>query len=942
MHRFIIFIFFSGLLYLGLSQTGPAPAKASLLSVYKSADQVYLKAEDWAVRSEKDDAFADKADQEYRRALGLFMRLLPDAQKTGYDSLLFFIRLKSGLIAHYFDSLELAKSLYLGSLSLRGKLALADSLYFKPWLFSGSILYRQNQLDSAIGNLREAEILNNRYGGKLDGSERLFNLLGVIYYETGNFRQAINYFQKALDLLSERNPTEQSLRANYQINIGSTLLKLEEYKEAKKIFENVLETGIFSNELYHKLALIHLRENDYAGSVDLLKKVAYPNSRKEIDLYLNNAEAFDGLDQPDSAEHYLHLALAENLKWNGRRKNISYGLILKFQADRQAKKGQYAEALPFYQQALQQFDNAFDDQDFHSNPTGFSGVYSYINLFKTLTDKGETLEKWYAQDNRTATLESALSAYRSAFSLADHVERFYNSDEARLFLGRIKHAAHSRPIDIGLKLFKLTGKKEYLEEVYLLDQRNKASVLALNIRLQELASGIGPRNEIFRKETEIRTSITRFSLKAAVITDSTEEALIKSQIRDLEIELDKIREEIKSDPRHRELLSQEMIPSVNQLHRILDNYTAILSFHMAEEKILVMIITANRFNYYEVPLTQKFLREVESLQNALHQDQPGYRYAGKEQAAWLYKELMGPAMTSLAQSKRLIIIPDDELHYLPFEALEDENGNYLVKKFAIQYQYSTALLGNKATVSPTTPILSFAPFAGSGYRDSAVSLGQLPASAEEVQSMNGKILLDSAATKSNFLKWANRYRVIHLATHANADNQDPQLSYINFYPGTPASRLYAPEIYDLQLDTASLVILSACETGTGQLIKGEGLMSLSRAFAYAGCPNIIMSLWKTEDRVTAFITQRLYFYLEKNETTDRALQLAKTDLMNNPDFDPSLKTPNFWAPLVLIGEYQPNHKRSNWPWVAGGIVTILLGYYFMKKRKPAAGSPAAG
>lgn len=128
------------------------------------------------------------------------------------------------------------------------------------------------------------------------------------------------------------------------------------------------------------------------------------------------------------------------------------------------------------------------------------------------------------------------------------------------------------------------------------------------------------------------------------------------------------------------------------------------------------------------------------------------------------------------------------------------------------------------------------------------------------------------------------------------------------------------------------MILSACETGTGQLIKGEGLMSLSRAFAYAGCPNIITSLWKAEDRSTAFITQRLHYYLEKNETKDKALQLAKIDLLNNPEIDPSLKSPNFWAPLVLIGEYEPDHKRSNWPWVALGIVTILLGYYFYKKK----------
>ena len=95
------------------------------------------------------------------------------------------------------------------------------------------------------------------------------------------------------------------------------------------------------------------------------------------------------------------------------------------------------------------------------------------------------------------------------------------------------------------------------------------------------------------------------------------------------------------------------------------------------------------------------------------------------------------------------------------------------------------------------------------------------------------------------------------------NNEKPAQSFITFYPSTPDYKLYAGEIADLKLDSTQLVILSACETGAGQLVKGEGLMSLSRAFAYAGCPNIITSLWKAEDRTTAYLTQQLHYYLEK-------------------------------------------------------------------------------
>lgn len=932
MQRIVLSLLLGSLLLYCFSQEAPLQPPASILSDYKSADKIYQRAEQLAIASESDESLVETADQEYLRAARLFLQLLPAVQRAGNDSLAFFIQLKSGLVQHYFDSLELAKKLYLGALEHKNRIRIADSFYFKPSLFTGSILYRQDKMDSALLYLRRAEQINTMYQGRLDGSERLFNLFGVIHYETGNYRQAVNYFEKALALLAELNPAEKSLRANYKINIGSTLMKIEEYAAAKKIFEEVLTYNVFNNELFHKLGLISIREKDFPKATDYLRKVSYPNSKKLIDLNLNFAMAFDGSAQPDSAEQYLHQALAENLKWNGHRKNISYGLILKYQADTRAGKGLYKEALPLYQQAIVQFDNQFNEQDPLKNPEQFSGVFSYINLFNTLTAKADLLEKMYEQDKKTATLETALATYRSAFMLADYVERSYNSDEARLFLGRIKHDAHSRPIAIGLRLFKLTKKKEYLEEVYFFDQRNKATVLSLNLKMQELASSGRIKDDLFSREIDVKTAITRLSLKSASETDSLQLSELNARIRDYEIELERIREEINQDPERRELLAAEKIPSVRQLHRMLDNTTAILSFHLAEEELLILVITSSKFEYYQVPINLRFFKEVETLRDALHNTSQEYRYGGSVSAARLYKQLFSPILPSLVQSRRLIIIPDDELHYLPFEVLEDEKKNYLLQKFSIQYQYSTALLGNKPPHKMSKRVLSFAPFYSAGYQDSVSSLSKLPSSGEEAQQLNGLNLLDNAASKSNFLLSANRYNVIHLATHASADNKDPLQSFISFYPGNRESRLYAREIYDLQLDTTSLVILSACETGKGKLVKGEGLMSLSRAFAYAGCPNIITSLWKAEDRVTAFITQRLHYYLGKNETKDKALQLAKTDLLNNPDIEPGLKTPNYWAPLVLIGDYEADHKRSNWSFVAIGIVLTLLAYYYYKKK----------
>lgn len=936
MLRILITCLFGTVLLFSSSQQSPYRNHSILLANYKLADQVYKKAAALALRSENDESLVTAADREYQKAGDQMLKLIPEAIQAGHDSLLFFIHLKAGLARHYFDSLQEAKNHYLSAIALRTILHIPDSFYFQPYLYAGNILFRQDKLDSAQLLLKEAEQLAGQYPF-LKESERLYNLLGVMHYENGNYRQAVIYFEKALSLIHELNPKEKSLQANYKINIASTLLKTEENAKAKKILEELLQENFYTNELYHKLGLVYLKENNYHRAIQLFSKVVYGSNKKNIDLYLNFSQAFSYAGSNDSAEQYLHRALAENLKWNGHQRNTSYGLLLKFQADQLAQKGFYKETLPLYQQSIMQFDHHFSETDVNKNPEQFSAVYSYINLFNTLTAKGDALEKIYEQEQEITALAAALYAYRSAFKLADYVERTYNSDEARLFIGQIKHAVHSRPIDIGIQLFNLTQKKEYLEEVYYFDQRNKASVLSFNIRQQALQAKLKSEDDsLYKTEAAIQSSITRLSIKASLLTDSTQLSLIDARIRDLEIDLDKLREEINANPQRQALLATERIPAVNHLHRQLDNTTAILSYHLSRNELLILLITANRFEYYKVPLTSSFYTEIESFRNALYQAKPGERYNGTHTAISLYRTLINPVLGSISPLNRLVIIPDDELNYLPFEALQDENKHYLFEKFAVQYQYSTALLGNKNGSSSGKSMLSFAPFSSKGFEDTLNQLSHLPASADEVKGLEGKILLDTAATRKNFMELANHSTIVHLATHARADNDNPSQSYISFYPGTESSRLYAREIYDLQLDTTRLIILSACETGSGQLIKGEGMMSLSRAFAYAGCPNIITSLWKAEDRTTAFITQRLHYYLDKKETMDKALQMAKADLMKNPDIRPGMKTPNYWAHLVLIGEYEPDHKRNNWPWVAAGIMITLLSFYFLKRKNPPA------
>jgi CHAT domain-containing protein len=183
------------------------------------------------------------------------------------------------------------------------------------------------------------------------------------------------------------------------------------------------------------------------------------------------------------------------------------------------------------------------------------------------------------------------------------------------------------------------------------------------------------------------------------------------------------------------------------------------------------------------------------------------------------------------------------------------------------------------------------------------------------------------------------YPVIHLATHAEANDSDPLRSFIEFYglkgDADTIHRLYEQEIYHLDMKSTRLVILSACETGAGLLVNGEGIMSLSRAFSYAGCKTVITSLWKADDIATAFISRRLHHYLQKGFRKDEALQKAKIDYLESNDIEPGHKTPAYWAHLVLIGDAGAIEQKDHFIfWIIADIIFLFLVLFIILKIRP--------
>ncbi len=201
----------------------------------------------------------------------------------------------------------------------------------------------------------------------------------------------------------------------------------------------------------------------------------------------------------------------------------------------------------------------------------------------------------------------------------------------------------------------------------------------------------------------------------------------------------------------------------------------------------------------------------------------------------------------------------------------------------------------------------------------------LPWSLVEVDSIATIVPMDryigDEATKENFLKAAPDAVLLHLATHAEVHDRDPMLSRLVFSPRSSDPYLYASEIYGLSLK-ADLVVLSACETGLGQWARGEGVMSLARAFMIAGCPQVVMSLWAVDDRSTAQLMTDFYRGIDSELPPHEALRQAKLNMLDGDN--PVYAHPYYWAGWVPIGGAKAVKLSRFPPKYVVAIVLILL------------------
>jgi CHAT domain-containing protein len=366
-----------------------------------------------------------------------------------------------------------------------------------------------------------------------------------------------------------------------------------------------------------------------------------------------------------------------------------------------------------------------------------------------------------------------------------------------------------------------------------------------------------------------------------------------------------------------------------------DKNTVILEYSVGDSSSCLWVITQTAHQLFKLPSRKSLQAQIEAFRFALlNPDQTNNDFFTKGGFS-LYQKLLQPAQSYLTKKSKLVIIPDGILNYLPFEVLLTENRGigsppsyselpYLMKKYPVSYAQSASvlksLLSEKSGVSQTYPgnrkLVAFGdPVYDSANDSSGTSANKyqrLECSAKEIENIaslfkkgNADIYLRGDATEENVKREGElkKFNYVHFATHGFIDESKPDFSSLVLTQDKNSEEdgfLRATEIFNLNLN-ADLVVLSACQTGLGKLIRGEGMVGLTRAFMYAGTPSVLVSLWSVKDASTATLMSDFYKNLIKGKLSKTdALRKAQLSMLGNEKF----AHPFYWAPFVLVGDWR--------------------------------------
>lgn len=798
-----------------------------------------------------------------------------------------------------------------------------------------------------------------------------YSNLGIFYEQKGEYNRASFFYKQAITLAKKlkQNPTENLLIYARILN------KRSKYRLAIEVLKETLEVN-------KKQTKGETQKANYASICIELSKNYKNLEQVDSTLYFINQYAAlhnksnDFFEKLDVAAIYIYLekidlALLElnKIKLLNNETEASRNIMIKklrLLGEIYDKKKDYPKALEYYEKAL-----IANTPNFYTNPNE-PEITSVGHLLYTLRAKALVLKAM----NTEKSLKTAFETSQLAIEWTEKMRQSFVFESAKINLNKKTSELYKNAVEIAYELYQRTENQTYLEEAFVITEKQKGILL-----LESLIDDKGKEyykvpEHLLAREKELKSDIAFYKQKMLETKESKETdkyELYENYYTTNNIEFATLKDSLKTYYKtYFDLEYQTSIATVEKVQKeLLTSEQAFVQFMKTDSAFYVFVIEDDKKQFLKLSKSNADIANLQQFQIIL-QSSKGIQNDGLNTfetfttlAYQNYQQFFEPIKKYLSPTTtELIIVPDGALNYLPFESLLGKpvvsksvdflRLPYLIRDYQFHYGYSgTLLLENKAKnndLKGNDEILAYAPpykgtkeaFAERGGMEKLRNgMTQLEGTAKEIKAIatyfDGAFNFSKTATKANFQKEAKDYGILHLAMHGKPSLEEPDYAYLVFsdVENDTTNLLYHYEITSLETN-AQLAVLSACETGVGKNLEGEGVISLGKGFMYAGVPSVVMSLWKMNDKSTSELMPLFYENLAAGMRKDKALHKAKIDYLDNSTS--ATAYPFYWAGFVSFGDTQPLKKSSFFEkdlWWKGGIFLFLVvsvgGFFKWKK-----------
>lgn len=808
-----------------------------------------------------------------------------------------------------------------------------------------------------------------------------YNNLAACYSVLGEMDKEILYYNKTIDLIQEANFSKADLIATYQ-NLAICKHRQQKYNEAIQYGkEAILLAQEFNDRESEIIGLSdvmwmfyekkQIDSAKYYANLFLLKKKAY-SLNNGVELYYSVMTEIS-LDEELylDALHFSNEGIKFLLQFYGNKGQL-LAKIYRYKGISLAGLGRYHESLSCFQNALHAISVNFISKSYIDVPN-LNEVSDKTALLAVIRNRIPILEEFAALYPDSLTLEDVYEQAKIGVKVLEEYQRNLSVVSKESAMGIESARTYSQAMDLAIKLYKRSGNKKYLNEAFLLSEKSKSSLLLEALHANDMYKGI-PDSLLQREKrlTNLITQIEKSRFDATLRQDSPEIMSLNSLLFKYHRELDSLKNKLRTEyAQYYNHGTDIKLATLSDIQQQLDNESTLIEFFESKKNYYVFVIDKQHTQLHTIPLSdslrmrmQAYQADLSNAKKVVEDPLLSYNTLIKESYE-LYQRLIQPILKDV-KTKRLIIIPDGFLGYIPFEAFitqpyqpaqtvmeaKFDQLKYLLFDYTMSYNYSATLwweqlgqankpvsmscLGMASTYQNRTIPASRSP------REQILrkEMAELQGVAREVEYLerdwSGDYFVGMASTERAFKQYAPQHGILHLAMHGIVDKTYPEYSSLAFSEDNDTLEdnfLYAYEVKQLNLN-AALVVLSACETGAGKYLHGEGVLSLGRGFMHAGVASILMTLWQLNDQTGSLLMPDFYENLRAKMFKDEAIRQAKIKYLNN--MKGSAAHPALWACFIQVGDYRPVEERTNiYKWLAiacGGAACIGLAVWWRQRR----------